>query len=181
MSSSLTLGNRDCTRAVDLRLLRRMAKTLLETLLGQKEFDLDICLVGSAEMIRLNENFLRHKGSTDVITFDYAENAGQASRPPPSLSSAAWKRHRPESGAFVPRGEIVICLEEAAAQAHRFRTTWPTELARYLVHGVLHLQGFDDVRPADRRRMKREENRLLGQLARRFDFLKLAGRGGRSG
>ncbi|MGD0614216.1 MAG: rRNA maturation RNAse YbeY [Verrucomicrobiota bacterium] len=48
-------------------------------------------------------------------------------------------------------GEIFICLEE---------------LARYVIHGLLHLTGYDDRRPGDRRRMKLEEDRLLRRLGR---------------
>jgi ssRNA-specific RNase YbeY (16S rRNA maturation enzyme) len=49
-------------------------------------------------------------------------------------------------------------------------------LARYVIHGVLHLRGFDDLRPADRRKMKREENRLLKEIARLFPLSKLGTR-----
>jgi probable rRNA maturation factor len=53
-------------------------------------------------------------------------------------------------------------------QARQFRTSWQSELVRYIIHGVLHLRGFDDIRPADRRKMKREENRLLRAAGRLF-------------
>ena len=43
-------------------------------------------------------------------------------------------------------------------------------VARYIVHGVLHLIGHDDLVPEKRRIMKREENRLVKALSRRFDF-----------
>jgi ssRNA-specific RNase YbeY (16S rRNA maturation enzyme) len=47
-------------------------------------------------------------------------------------------------------------------------------LTRYLLHGLLHLHGFDDLTPAARRRMKREENRLLREAAREFVLSRLA-------
>ena len=61
-------------------------------------------------------------------------------------------------------------------QAARFRTTWPDELARYLIHGLLHLRGYTDTRPAARRRMKLAEDRLLRAMRRRFDLSKLRGK-----
>ncbi len=152
MALTLTLRNRQQTRAVDLRLWRRITRSLLQDLLRLTEADLGVFLVAAPEMTRLNETFLRHAGSTDVITFDYSDTAG-----PPTL-----------------HGEIFICLDEAIVQARRFRTSWPRELVRYVVHGVLHLRGFDDVNVTKRRRMKREENRLLRRLAARFPLSRLA-------
>ena len=102
-------------------------------------------------MTRVNETFLQHAGSTDVITFDHAE---------------------PDAAAL--HGEIFICVDEAVTQARRFRTTWQSELLRYMIHGLLHLQGFDDHTASDRRQMKSEENRLLAALRRRFPTGKLA-------
>jgi probable rRNA maturation factor len=106
-------------------------------------------------MARINQTFLQHEGSTDVITFDYAEN--------------------PTSQGRTLHGEIFICIDDAIAQARQFRTSWQAELARYVIHGVLHLRGLDDIRAADRRKMKREENRLLKEVARRFPLSKLGG------
>jgi probable rRNA maturation factor len=120
-------------------------------------FELGIHLVAAAEMARLNERFLQHAGSTDVITFDYADNARRVSSPVPAFC-----------------GEIFICLDEAVALARRFRTTWQSELVRYLIHGVLHLRGYDDQDPAARRRMKQVENRLLGKVSRQFALRRLA-------
>ena len=122
-------------------------------------------------MTRLNETFLRHKGPTDVITFDYAEKAKLA----PRRRSLPPRPGRQKAGPAL-HGEIFICLNEAVSQACQFRTSWQSELARYLIHGLLHLNGFDDRKAADRREMKRAEDRLLKKTARRFPLSKLAGR-----
>jgi probable rRNA maturation factor len=160
MSLDLTLRNRQQTRPVDIRRLRRICTTLLAELLPVKNAELGVTLVAAPEMARLNGQFLQHKGSTDVITFDYSEV------PDPRLQTA------------IPRsklhGELFICLDEAVFQARRFRTTWQSELVRYLIHGMLHLLGHDDHRAPDRRKMKREENRLLRLLALRFPLSRLA-------
>jgi rRNA maturation RNase YbeY len=89
-------------------------------------------------MARLNESFLRHAGPTDVLAFNYSE-----------------------PGVEMLHGEVFVCVEVAVSQARQFATRWQDELVRYAIHGALHLKGFDDHRPADRRRMKREEDRLL--------------------
>jgi len=104
-------------------------------------------------MTELNERFLQHAGSTDVITFDYVEPGSE-----PLL-----------------HGELFLCVDEAKVQSTRYATTWQSELVRYLVHGVLHLCGYDDRTTAQRRKMKAAENRLLAELSLRFNLKKLGG------
>ena len=71
------------------------------------------------------------------------------------------------------RGELFICLDEAVAQARQFRTTWQREVVRYVIHGLLHLRGYDDLQPACRHHMRLQENRLLRQISRRFCLTQL--------
>ncbi|HUD82069.1 MAG TPA: rRNA maturation RNase YbeY [Candidatus Saccharimonadales bacterium] len=150
--SILQFLNRQKVRAFDRRFLRRIARTLLEELLGRKHYELGVHLVGAREMATLNETFLGHQGSTDVITFNHGESPG----------------------AEMLHGEIFICVDEALVQARRFRVSWQAEAARYLVHGLLHLEGCGDAEPCLRRAMKRRENKLLKELSRRFDLGKLS-------
>jgi probable rRNA maturation factor len=160
MSLDLTLRSRPRTHPVDIRQLRRVCTALLAELLPIKSAELGVTLVAAPEMARINGQFLQHKGSTDVITFDYSE----VPDPRPQPSNPGPKLH----------GELFICLDEAVLQARRFRTTWQSELVRYIIHGTLHLLGHDDHRAPDRRKMKREENRLLRLLALRFPLSRLA-------
>jgi rRNA maturation RNase YbeY len=136
-------------------------------------FDLAVYVVAEAEMTRLNETFLRHKGSTDVITFDYSENAESASRPPTCPAPNAPSRDRRDACPALLHGEIFICVDEAISQARRFRTTWQSELLRYVVHGVLHLLGYDDHHAPARRTMKKQEDALVDHLSRQFDLCSL--------
>lgn len=164
MSRSLAIANRQRTVSLNTRLLRGIAKTLLAELLKLEDFDLAVLIVRAPEMAQINQTFLQHEGSTDVITFDYTAPATRDPRPSP----------------LSLHGEIFICIDDAKAQAKEFRTSWQSELARYVIHGVLHLCGYDDLRAADRRKMKREENRLLKEIGRLFP-LKELGRGPRLG
>ena len=61
-------------------------------------------------------------------------------------------------------------MADAVKQAQEFKTSWQSEVVRYAIHAVLHLRGYDDLQPAKRRVMKREENRLLRGLAPAFDL-----------
>ena len=157
MSRLLGLRNRQRVRAVDTRLLRRIARWALEEQFHAANYELGLHLVTAAEMARVNETFLNHEGSTDVITFDHRETVG-----------------RGRNSGNVFHGEIFLCLDDAVAQARQFDTAWQSELARYLLHGLLHLHGFDDRTPNARRRMKREENQLLRLAQRQFPIRRLA-------
>jgi probable rRNA maturation factor len=64
-------------------------------------------------------------------------------------------------------------VDEAIAQARKYRCPWQSELARYVIHGALHLRGYDDKRAPSRSRMKREEERLLRLISSRFNLRKL--------
>ncbi|MGP8200248.1 MAG: rRNA maturation RNase YbeY [Limisphaerales bacterium] len=165
----LLLFNRQKCRPLSLALLRRMTKHILEDLRACRKYELGIHLIGSSEMTDLNETFLGRAGSTDVIAFDHNDDAddgnlaGRAPRPPFPSPPITGSLH----------GEIFISVDDAVAQAGRFRATWQAEIVRYLAHGILHLEGYNDTEPGAQRTMKREENRLVMKLSRRFDFDKL--------
>jgi probable rRNA maturation factor len=66
-------------------------------------------------------------------------------------------------------------VDEAVAQAKIFKTSGPSEIIRYLVHGILHLLGHDDLKTNSRRKMKRAENRLVKLLAKKFSLAQIGG------
>jgi probable rRNA maturation factor len=143
--SALEFLNRQRTKRLDLARLRRVAEGALAEL-GLRYWNLTFYFVGAKRMAQINETHLGHPGPTDVITFDYAERATRDTQ-------------------HALHGEIFICVDVAVTQAREFRTTWQAEVVRYLIHGLLHLCGHDDLAPAPRRRMKQVENRLVRKLA----------------
>ena len=174
MALVFSFRNRQKSRAVNMRLLRHVTRELLADLLQIVEADLGFFLVSAPEMTRFNETFLHHAGSTDVITFDYAEKVGQASRLSSGPAQNNLQRDRRDACPTLLHGEIFVCMDEALSQARHFHTTWQSELVRYIVHGVLHLLGHDDQRSAARQRMKQAENTLLRLLASKFPIRSLA-------
>jgi len=154
--STISITNRQRTKKINKRQLRQIVVALFEEL-EISEAELGIHLVGAKEMARVNWQFLRHEGSTDVITFDHANPEARSK----------------EQGAKL-HGELFICVDDVVLQAKNFKTSWQSELVRYVVHGILHLLGHDDLKPDLRRKMKREENRLVRLLAKRFALAQLA-------
>ncbi len=151
--STIIVLNRQQTKKINSRFLRQIVASLFAEL---EKAEIGICLVSAPEMTRLNETFLHHAGSTDVIAFNYLDPGCQTQNPRLRI-----------------HGEIFICVDEAVLQARRFGTSWQSEIVRYLVHGTLHLLGFDDASSGARRKMKREEDRRLREMTRRFPLSKL--------
>ena len=153
---NLVIANRQRTKKINSRRLKDITEALLAEL-QITEAELGVNLVGKKEMALVNETFLQHEGATDVITFDHAG------------------RRKAKSGKRKPlHGELFVCVDIATAQAKEFKSSWQAEVLRYIVHGVLHLLGYDDLKPDLRREMKREENRLVRWLEKRFALAQLS-------
>ena len=166
---NVVIANRQRTKKINARLLKQIASGLFAEL-KITQGELGINLVAAPEMTLVNETFLQHEGSTDVITFDHS--VGQASR----LSHLKSKKIRDRRDACPTlAGELFVCVDAAVLQAKQFGTNWQSEIARYIVHGVLHLLGHDDLKPDLRRKMKREENRLVQLLAKKFSLAQIGG------
>lgn len=148
-SSVLLIQNRQRTRAIDTDFLRSILLEVLATRLQVPHYEIGLHLVGAREMAAINREYLQHDGSTDVITFDHSDD------PPDRPAGRAGRSLH---------GEIYVSIPDAVAQAKVFNTTWREELIRYAIHGVLHLLGYDDLRPSARRVMKRAENRLVAAV-----------------
>jgi rRNA maturation RNase YbeY len=114
--------------------------------LGQAEAELSLALLADPEMTELNERWRGRTGPTDVLAFSLLEGAGS--------------QHR-----HALLGDVVIGVEVAARQAEAARHSLDDELARLLIHGVLHLLGFDHEVTAEARRMRSEERRLWRAIA----------------
>lgn len=84
-------------------------------------------------MAELNWKHLRHRGPTDILTFDYGDGTG----------------------------ELVISLDTAVREATSRGLPLHREVALYVAHGLLHLAGMDDRTPVQRRAMRRAERALL--------------------
>jgi len=81
--------------------------------------DINVIVVSDGELLDINKKFLKHNYFTDVITFNYNDND-------------------------VVSGDIYISLDRINENAKKLKDTPETELNRVIVHGVLHLLGYDD-------------------------------------
>ncbi len=107
-----------------------------------KEFELSISyllinFVPTNLIIQINNEFLNHNHSTDIITFNYSKKKK------------------------IIDSEIYISSEEAENNAKKYEVTFAEEILRLVIHGFLHLMGYDDTSSDKRREMKRIENKLF--------------------
>lgn len=124
-------------------ILRRVAQSVLE-LAGYPSADVSLILVGKSRMQRLNRTYRKRDYATDVLAFPMQD----ASQLPV---------------AFV--GDVVICVPVALSQASRFGNTTDGELLRLLIHGTLHLVGYDhETTEREAKRMRRKELSIFHRL-----------------
>ena len=119
--------------------VKRLIQQLL-VLIRESESEVSIRFVGDTRMRRLNREYRGNERTTDVLAFAFREASGPFSH---------------------MLGDVVISIPMALRQAKSFDHSLSEELARLLIHGVLHLVGYDHERSeADARSMKRKEMAL---------------------
>ena len=99
---------------------------------------IEVVFVNEATICKLHEEFLGDPSPTDVITFDLGATPDQRRL-----------------------GSLYICPAVARQHAARFKAPFAEEIRRLIIHGLLHLLGYDDTKPAQRRRMRERENQIL--------------------
>jgi probable rRNA maturation factor len=135
----IELVNRQKRHAVDLDRLRSAAELVLQGE-GIERATLSIAVVSDRAIRPLNRRFLQHDYATDVLSFLL------------------------DSGPGWLDGEIIVSADTAAAQAPQYGESAADELLLYVIHGTLHLAGYDDTTPDQRKRMLARQRRYLRRL-----------------
>jgi probable rRNA maturation factor len=136
----VVIANRHPRLRLDRRALIRVIRTLdahAEIFRGgPPPGELSLVFLTDAALAKLHADFLADPTPTDVITFEGEPAAGLA-------------------------GEVCVSADAARRQTEAQRGDFSAELTLYLVHGWLHLAGYDDLVPAKKRAMRRAEQRAL--------------------
>lgn len=101
--------------------------------------DINFIFTSEEQILEINLRYLNHDYYTDIITFPYSEG---------NLLSA----------------DIYISIPTVRTNAQSYNESFSTELNRVMVHGVLHLIGFEDTTESERNNMRTEENQWLNVL-----------------
>jgi probable rRNA maturation factor len=178
-SHAVAIANRQAALRIDRRRLIRLAKAVLE----MEEValaEISVAIIDDAQIHAINRQFLNHDCPTDVISFLLDGGEARDLKPPaagkndrkPSGASRSRRarkppsRHRRRGSGKMIGGEIVISGETAGRNAAEYGVSPQTELELYLVHGLLHLCGYDDLSTREKRLMRRREAEALAIVAR---------------
>lgn len=102
----------------------------------EKEGCINVIFTNDQNILHLNKTYLSHDFYTDVIAFDYQE--------PGKIS-----------------GDIYISIDTVKKNAKKYKCRFSIELQRVIVHGLLHLIGYEDKTESGRRKMREKESRYL--------------------
>lgn len=149
MISLTAAGIRRC-RFLNRRKLERVVRFTLKSV-GVKEARLSIAFISDGQIKRLNRIYRGKKKPTDVLAFSMREG----------------RRLKRDTSIL---GDIAISVDRARKQAKRFGSTFKKELYLYVIHGILHLTGYDDEKAVSRRSMRRKEKEILDRLWQRADL-----------
>ncbi|MDR2927028.1 MAG: rRNA maturation RNase YbeY [Cytophagaceae bacterium] len=108
---------------------------------NRKIKELSIVYCDDDYILEVNKKFLNHDFYTDIITFDYSKKS------------------------YIS-GDLLISLDTVRSNAQKYKTDFSCELCRVMVHGVLHLLGFNDHSDDEKKLMRQKEDYYLEKLSK---------------
>jgi len=124
--------------------VQKLTKVLKD--LGCKDCELSVLLTGDRHIAELNQRYLKRKGPTNVLAFPMSGG------PPPLVETNLL-------------GDVVVSVERAVDESNESGESLEETLFRLLIHGILHLLGYDHEKsPEDATLMFKEEERLLALI-----------------
>jgi len=144
--------NRHKKYKINESLLKKIVKEILGFCKSPEGLEFEFVFLDDRSIRRLNKRFKKKDEPTDVLSFGMkAEEFG--CRP------------------FI--GEIFISLDRALENSETFGSSFAEEALLYVIHGILHIIGYDDENSAARRRMSKKERDILRYLWKREDLSKV--------
>lgn len=101
--------------------------------------EVSVIFCSDEHLLQINRQYLQHDYYTDIITFDYTEDK-------------------------LISGDLFISVDTVKANAEEYKQAFDQELHRVIVHGVLHLCGYDDTNPKQQKLMRAAEDKYLNLL-----------------
>ncbi|MCX5686357.1 MAG: rRNA maturation RNase YbeY [Candidatus Omnitrophica bacterium] len=125
-------------------LIKKVIRRILKFCGRRKKIELGFVFLGDKAIAAVNKRYKFEGSPTDVLSFD--------------LDAA---------------GEIFISLDRALRNSRIFGTKFEDEITLYVIHGILHLSGYDDETPRDKRRMSKKQDEILKYLWKKENLSKV--------
>jgi probable rRNA maturation factor len=136
MNIVIPITNRQKSLPLDRSRMRRAIRAILRDA-GIDQAEISIAVVDDPTIAGLHQQFLDDPAPTDVLSFVLERSEGRL------------------------EGEVVVSAETALACAAKYKSTPDDELLRYVIHGTLHLVGYDDASTGQRTAMRKQERKYL--------------------
>lgn len=133
--ASIVVRNLNKKFRINERFIKEIAARVLKILKSPRDIKLEIIFLSDAAIRTLNKKYKHRDAPTDVLSFDLGES-----------------------------GEVIISADTASRNSEYFGTFFEKELVLYVIHGILHLYGYNDGTAPQKRRMSNKENHILRRL-----------------
>ncbi|MCF8357526.1 MAG: rRNA maturation RNase YbeY [Prolixibacteraceae bacterium] len=118
--------------------IRNWIKEVIESY-DKKAGEICIIFCSDSYLLEMNQKYLNHNYFTDIITFNYNDDN-------------------------ILSGDIFISIDTVKKNAKSFNVNFLQEIHRVIIHGILHLVGFDDANDKQKMQMRKKENEALSKL-----------------
>ncbi|MBU1122283.1 MAG: rRNA maturation RNase YbeY [Candidatus Omnitrophota bacterium] len=135
----IEITNKQDIKKINIRRLKGQVSKILKVLNVRR--DVSILLCANDFIKKLNKKFFAKGNPTDVISF-FLEDV------------------------CVPGylGEVIVSVQEAVIKGKEYANSWQKEMVLYIIHGILHLIGYDDQTKKDRLKMEKKQNQVIALL-----------------
>jgi probable rRNA maturation factor len=140
--------------------IRNCIDDILSTLDIKESIEISLLITDDRSIHKLNSQYRKKNQPTDVLSFSMNEGQFKNSEetfmtPPDEINHI---------------GEIIISYETAKVQAREYRHTVKTEMFNLILHGILHLLGYDHIKPQDENKMNEQADRVKTKLKMKYSL-----------
>jgi|GEM_PF-196116 len=157
---TVNFRNQNKKRPVDFQDMKRAVKKVLE-ILGEKNTELDIVFLSNQKIRALNRMYLGKDTATDVLAFSDESKKNRRFLTSFSKQSVFGCKEKDKRAVEKYLGNIAVSSDKAFSNAAIFKTCFKEEIMLYVIHGILHLSGYDDATLKKRSVMRKKENEFL--------------------
>jgi len=154
------------THEVNLERMVALAAAALDAEGVKEPAEVSLLFVDGETIATLNERFMHKQGPTDVLSFPIEDEFNPSGRFPDSGTTGPGMDDEPVEEPTLLLGDVVVCPEIAAKNAVDHGVSLDDEIALLVVHGILHLLGWDHQIDAEAERMEAREQHLLARFHR---------------